>query len=117
MGISAYQRTRTFAETPRTTEHRLLGQVTGALLEAEQRNAKGAALMDVVHWNREIWATFGATCADAANRLPPQLRGSIISLSLWVDRHSSEVIAGRGELRDLIEVNRLVMDGLSANQP
>ena len=113
MGISAYQRARSVSEPPRTTEHRLLGQVTGALLEAERAGRKGAALMDVLHWNREVWATFGATCADAANRLPPPLRGSIISLSLWVDRHSSEVIAGRGELADLIEVNRLVMDGLA----
>lgn len=114
MGISAYQRTRAFAEPPRSMEHRLLGQVTGALIEAERNGKKGAALMDVLHWNRQVWATFGATCADAANRLPPNLRGSIISLSLWVDRHSSEIVSGRAELADLIEVNRLVMDGLAA---
>lgn len=114
MGVSAYQRARSFAEAPRSTEHRLLGQVTGALIEADHRGLKGAALMDVIHWNREIWSTFGATCADAANRLPPPLRASIISLSLWVDRHSSEVIAGRGSLVDLIEINRLIMEGLAA---
>jgi len=114
MGISAYQRARTFTEAPRSTEHRLLGQVTGAMIEAERANLKGAVLMDVLHWNREIWATFGATCTDAANRLPPELRASIISLSLWVDRHSSEIISGRAELRDLIEVNRLIMEGLAA---
>lgn len=114
MGLSAYQRARGFAEAPRSTEHRLLGQVTGALIEADRRGLKGAALVDVIHWNREVWATFGATCADGANRLPPPLRASIISLSLWVDRHSSEVIAGRAAIVDLIEVNRLIMDGLAA---
>lgn len=114
MGLSAYQRALGFAEAPRSTEHRLLGQVTGALIEAERAGLKGAALVDVIHWNREIWATFGATCSDAANRLPPPLRASIISLSLWVDRHSSEIIAGRGAISDLIEVNRLIMEGLAS---
>lgn len=115
MGLSAYQRARSFAEAPRSTEHRLLGQVTGALIEAERRGLKGAALMDVLHWNCEVWMTFGATCADAANRLPPPLRASIISLSIWADRHSSEVIAGRAALADLIEINRLIMEGLAAD--
>lgn len=113
MGLSAYQRARGFAEAPRNTEHRLLGQVTGALIEAERAGLKGAALMDAIHWNREVWTTFGATCADGANRLPVPLRASIVSLSLWVDRHSSEVVAGRAALSDLIEVNRLIMDGLA----
>lgn len=113
MSLSAYQRTRSLAEAPRSAEHRLLAQVTGALIEAERKGLKGAALMDVIHWNREIWSTFGATCADAANRLPPPLRASLISLSLWVDRHSSEVIAGRAALVDLIEVNTLIMEGLA----
>lgn len=115
MGLSAYQRARSFAEAPRNTEHRLLGQVTGALIEAERANLKGVALIDVIHWNREVWTTFGATCADGANRLPAPLRASIISLSLWVDRHSSEVVAGRAELSDLIEINRLIMDGLAVS--
>tara|TARA_B110001454_G_scaffold218548_1_gene246839 strand:- start:2044 stop:2391 length:348 start_codon:yes stop_codon:yes gene_type:complete len=113
MGLSAYQRARGFAEAPRNTEHRLLGHVTGALIEAERAGLKGAALVDAIHWNREVWTTFGATCADGANRLPMPLRASIVSLSLWVDRHSSEVVAGRAALSDLIEVNRLIMDGLA----
>lgn len=114
MGLSAYQRARAFTEPPRSAEHRLLNQVTGALIEAERAGLKGTALMDVLHWNREIWSTFGATCADATNQLPPELRGSIISLSLWVNRYTSDIAAGRAELKDLIEVNRLVMEGLSA---
>lgn len=112
MGISAYRRRQGF-DPPRMVEHRLLSQVTGAMMAAEYDGARGAGLKDILHWNREIWATFSAACADSGNRLPAQLRGNIISLSLWVDRHSGEVMAGRGEIRDLIEVNRLVMEGLS----
>ncbi|MCB2014741.1 MAG: flagellar biosynthesis regulator FlaF [Sphingobium sp.] len=115
MGVSAYQRTSQVAEAPRTTEHRLLAQVTSAMVSAHAKGVKGVALVDLLHWNREIWSTFGSACVDSANRLPPELRASIISLSLWVDRYSSDIIAGQGDLEELIGINRLIMEGLSAN--
>ena len=115
MGLSAYQRARSFAEAPRSTEHRLLGQVTGALIEAERRGLKGAALMDVLHGTRDVWMPSRPTRADPANRLPPPSRASLVSLSSWADRLSSEVIAGRAALADLTEINRLIMEGLAAD--
>ncbi|MBL7373040.1 flagellar FlaF family protein, partial [Escherichia coli] len=48
----------------------------------------------------------------AGNGLPHELRAQIISLALWVDRFTSDVIAGRERIRELIEVNRMIMDGL-----
>jgi len=114
MGLTAYQQARRIAESPKSTEHRLLGQVTAALIDAHGKNIGGPALADILHWNREIWAIFSATCADSANKLPPELRASIISLALWVDRHSSGVLSGKSDLETLIEVNRSVMEGLSA---
>lgn len=114
MSVQAYNRVRTVSEAPRSAEYRLLGQVTGALIAAEEAGLSGPALMDALHWNREIWATFGAACADGANGLPPPVRAGIVSLSLWVDRHSSAVVSGREGVRDLIDVNRMVMDGLAA---
>lgn len=114
MGLTAYQQARRVSETPKSTEHRLLGQVTAALIDAQEKQLSGATLADILHWNREIWATFSATCTDSANKLPPELRASIISLSLWVDRHSSGIMSGKSDIESLVEVNRLVMEGLSA---
>ncbi|MBB6124296.1 flagellar biosynthesis regulator FlaF [Sphingobium subterraneum] len=115
MSVSAYKRAQVATEHPRDTEHRLLSQVTGAMIDAQQRGEQGRALADILHWNREIWQTFGAICGDSANRLPPPLRAGIISLSLWVDRHSSEVIAEREGIEDLIAVNRMIMEGLAGH--
>ena len=114
MGVSAYQRTRNSIENPRETERRLLGQVTGALIDVRERNLQGPMLADVLHWNREVWNAFSAASADSANTLPAPLRAGMISLALWVDRHSSEIMAGRAALDDLIDVNRMIMDGLSS---
>ncbi len=50
---------------------------------------------------------------DRGNALPPELRAGIVSLSLWVDRHTSGLVAGRETMEPLLEVNRMLLDGLS----
>ena len=46
--------------------------------------------------------------------LPKQLRASIISISIWVGRHSSQVARGEEEVQPLIDINKNIMEGLSA---
>lgn len=116
MSLSAYQSVQRFAEAPRNTEHRLMGQITGEIIAARDAGRTGAALIDSLHRNREMWNTFSADCALPGNGLPEQLRASIVSLALWVDRFTSEVIAGRENVDDLIEVNRSIMEGLAGGQ-
>ena len=116
MSLAAYQRVREIAETPRATEYRLLGEVTGEMVSAWERGYRGAALMPALHLNREMWSTFAAVCGTVGNGLPDPLRASIISISLWVDRFTSEVIAGREPIEPLLEVNRAVREGLAGDR-
>jgi flagellar protein FlaF len=113
MSLAAYQRVRTLAETPRATEHRLISEVTRAVEEAWTGGLRGAALMPPLHRNRGMWSTFAASCGAAGNALPPELRAGVISLSLWVDRYTSAVIAGTEPVEPLLQVNRMLLDGLS----
>ena len=46
------------------------------------------------------------------NQLPDTLRASIISIALWVDRFTSDVVAGRDSIDGLIQVNRSISEGL-----
>lgn len=115
MSVNAYQKARRIVETPRATELRLMGQVTGEMISASAQGKSGAALIDCLHHNREVWATFSSLCAGPGNALPAQVRANIISLALWVDRHTSEVIGGRDTMTALIDVNRSVMEGLAAH--
>ena len=112
MSLAAYQRISTLAETPRATEHRLISEVTRSTTEAWDAGVRGAALMPSLHRNREMWSTFAASCGAAGNALPSELRARVISLSLWVDRHTSAVMAGRETVDPLLEVNQLLLDGL-----
>jgi flagellar protein FlaF len=69
--------------------------------------------IDALDWNRKVWTVLGADCSHPENRLPAELRASIISLSIWVSKHTSAVIRREEEIEPLIDVNRLIMQGLS----
>ena len=113
MSLQAYQQAATRAESPRDTEYRLFAQVTRALLEAagkDPRDLKGR--IDALDWNRRLWSTLAADCANSDNKLPDALRASIISLSIWVGKHTSLVIRKEDTIEPLIEINRMIMQGL-----
>ncbi|MBO9713462.1 flagellar biosynthesis regulator FlaF [Sphingomonas sp.] len=112
MTLSAYQAARARAETPRSAEYRLMSEITGEMMAAESAGARGALLMPPLHRNREMWSAFVSDCGATGNRLPPELRAQIISLGLWVDRFTSDVIAGREAIGELISLNRTIMEGL-----
>jgi flagellar protein FlaF len=113
MSLRAYQQTAQSAESPREAEYRLFGQVTRALMQAAETDPSDLrARVDALDWNRRMWSTLGAACAEPANALPPQLRASFISLSIWVDKHTSAVIRREEDIVDLIDVNRMIMQGL-----
>ena len=114
MSLQAYHQAATRAESPRQTEYRLFAQVTLALMEAARADPGDvAARVDALDWNRRVWTVLGEDCANPANGLPAPLRASIISLSMWVSRHTSAVIRRHEEIEPLIIVNRMIMHGLA----
>ena len=114
MSLQAYQQAATRAESPRDTEYRLFAQVTRALIEAAAMDpSEIGRRADALDWNRRVWSTFASVCGQPENQLPPQLRASIISLSIWVGKHTSLVIRREDDIEPLIEVNRMIMQGLA----
>ncbi|KAK0345171.1 hypothetical protein LTR94_011844 [Friedmanniomyces endolithicus] len=104
----------TRAETPRDLEYRLFGQVTRALVQASKSDERDLATrIDALDWNRRLWSALAADCGDSANALPQAVRAQIISLSLFVNRHSSLVMRGEESFEDLIDINRMMMQGLA----
>ena len=123
MTIAAYKRTISETEAPRQIERRLLAQVTAELEreylkydQAERRIDRLQLLADGLRhslWkNEKIWMAFKADLVEQGNSLDPQLKSSLISLALWVERHTQSVMAGSLKIRPLIDVNRSVFQGL-----
>jgi flagellar biosynthesis activator protein FlaF len=122
MSLAAYQTAQRRAETPREIEYRLFGQVTHALMAVQALpSTEVAKRMDAIDWNRRVWSFMAGDCISQDNSLPEQLRASIVSLSLWVGRYSSEVMQRNADIEPLIDINRTIMQGLAgqieANSP
>ena len=114
MGLQAYQQAAARTENPRDAEYRLFGQVTRALLQAAETPPEDMnGRMEALDWNRRLWSALASDCADPQNVLPDALRAQIISLSLWVSRHTSAVMRREEEIDPLIDINRIMMQGLS----
>lgn len=115
MSVQSYQKIAERAENPRDLEYRLFGQVTRALMEvAATTPVDPQKQVDILDWNRRIWGVLANACSDSGNQLPDTLRAQIISLSLWVARHTTAVILKEETIEPLIEINRIIMQGLAA---
>lgn len=118
MSLQAYKTAATRAETPRELEYRLFGQVTRALMHAATLDTSDiAGRIDALDWNRRLWSTLATDCADPDNAMPQALRAQIISISLFVSRHSSVIMRGEDDFEALIDINRMVMQGLAGPGP
>lgn len=125
MSINAYRKTIANTESPRQIERRLLSEATSKLLEhieydtlqdGESKLAVLAnGLSDAIHTNVRLWRALMYDLMEKENALPPQLRASLISLALWVERHSNGVLSGRQKIGPLIDINRSIARGLGGD--
>jgi flagellar protein FlaF len=114
MSVSRYQKAQEITEDPRTAEHRMLARVTGMLIDSSE--ARGNALAEACFYNRKLWTIFQADLANPANGLPDEVKARLISLSIWVQKYTGEVLGG-APVEPLISVNRSIMDGLMPSVP
>ena len=110
MSFRAYAHTQQDLETPSMTEYRALAKVTGKM--AETANEGGQKLIEACFDNNKLWNIFQADLIHPENRLPENVKAGLISLSMWVQRYTDEVMAGRASVQPLIQVNRTIMEGL-----
>src|SRR5271157_5864916 len=112
MSLQKYQAAQRATESPRSMEYRLFAQVTRALMECTNKPAPQR--VEALDWNRRVWLMLQADLADPRNQLPNQLKASLISLSIWVDKHTSKAMVGKAPIEALVDINRNIMEGLMA---
>ena len=114
MSHDAYRQMQAKAGAPRDAEYRAFAQATRALLDAaKEGHGDLKALIAALHLNRSLWGALANDCADPGNKLPEDTRAQIIGLSRWVASYSSAVMRQRESVEPLIDVNRIIMDGLA----
>lgn len=125
MSINAYRKTIAHTEQPRQIERRLLSEVTAELKDhidfdiIQNSEGKLSALSDglrvIIVRNQKIWQVLMHDLMESENLLDPALRANLISIALWVDRHSIAVLKGDKKIMPLITVNLSIIRGLSGD--
>jgi flagellar protein FlaF len=114
MSIQAYQTTAQKTEGPRQTEYRAFAMVTRGLIDAAALPVSEVGRRaEALDKNRRLWVVLAADCGAEGNQLPPSLRAQIISLSIFVDKHSRAILRQGASFEVLIDINRTIMQGLS----
>lgn len=114
MSIQAYQNAARKTESPRQTEYRAFAVATRGLIDASALpDSEVGRRAEALAMNRRLWSLLASDCAAEGNSLPQPLRAQIISLAMFVDRHSSAVMRQGASFDVLVEINRSIMQGLS----
>lgn len=117
MSIQAYQNAARKTETPRQTEYRAFAAATRGLIDASNLpDSEVGRRAEALAANRRLWSLLASDCAAEGNSLPQALRAQIISISIFVDRHSSAVMRQGAPIDVLIDINRSIMQGLAPAQ-
>jgi len=112
MSFQAYQKTLRTTEAPRQTEYRAFAMITGELMRTKDDPGDIQGLMKALDRNRRLWMILADDCREPHNQLPDALKASIISLSIWVGKHSTAVAKREESVDELVEINRIIMQGL-----
>lgn len=99
---------------PREVEYRLFQQITRALMAAGAEDRASDTFREAIENNRRLWDALRNDLESEANWLAKDLKAKLISLALWVNRHSDMVIDSTAEVGPLIAVNQTIMEGLAS---
>jgi len=113
MRYEAYKTANSATEKPIQTEYRLFAEITRELELAMSLTATANDQINAAFRNSQLWLTLRADLSSEHNHLAPQLKAGLISLAIWVEKHSLLAIHRKADLAPLIEVNKDIMQGLS----
>lgn len=128
MSVAAYKQTIREVETPREIERRIfarlcrdLNQHCAAFDAAETRMERlgilHAGLAAALGDNERFWLALKHDLAAPENQFPVELKASLISIALWVERQTAAILGGEGKVAPLLDINRNIGAGLTSRAP
>jgi flagellar protein FlaF len=122
--LGAYKTTIRNTETPRDIERRTLAKINSEL--QEELDALGPdgeipapiplSLKEALWRNQQFWITIKADLMAPENALSDEIKATLISLAIFIDRKTSEVYTGINEVPTIIDLNNTIIRGLSGSQ-
>jgi flagellar protein FlaF len=102
---------------PRATEARAFMEAARRLAEAQALVAEDQeAYRKALRLNWRLWTIIQSDVSTPDNPLPPDVKANIISLSIFVDKHTLTALSepSAAKLGVLIDINRNIAAGLMA---
>ena len=87
------------------------------LLNTAKNNGVGSRQsIEALHYLDRLWSLLLDDLANAENRLPKELRASLISIGIWILREIEEIRNRRSDsFKGLIDVSEIICKGLGRN--
>ncbi|MEQ8711119.1 MAG: flagellar biosynthesis regulator FlaF [Rhodospirillales bacterium] len=113
-GIAAYQATQKKSLSPREVEAMAFTKAALMMEDAQKAPDDYDKYAQALRFNQLLWTIIQADVTDPANQLPPELKANVVSLSIFVDKHTgSALLEGKPEMLNvLININRNLAEGL-----
>ena len=110
-GYGAYDNRIKTTETPGETDAAVLENAARLLISAKETEDDEEFYM-ALNYNQRIWTVI-QTCMVEEPGMPEQIRANLISLSIFVDKHTYKALAesSREKLDVLININRQIAAG------
>ncbi len=113
LAFKAYGEVKQRTAGEKEIEFALFRQITDALKEVSERDdVQPTDWADAIHRNQQLWTTIAIDLLQPGNGLPDEMKRSLLYLAEFVRQTSMKIMAGDGDIVDLIEVNQTIMNGL-----
>ncbi|MAI10985.1 MAG: flagellar protein FlaF [Rhodospirillaceae bacterium TMED167] len=114
--LQAYAQTQKSSMHPREVEAMAFTKAALMLEEAKTTLDDYDAYASALKFNQLLWTIIQADVVDKENKLPPQIKANILSLSIFVDRQTIKALADTKEqhLSVLVNINKNLAEGLMA---
>lgn len=109
----AYGQVQKRTASPRDIEYSLFEQITSAMEFVSGQDAPTPTeYVDAISRNLDFWSRLTSDLASENNQLPLETRQLLLGIAEFVRKTSMQRLSDRGDLNDMIEINRNVMQGL-----
>ena len=112
--LQAYAQTQKSSMSSREIEAMAFTKAALKLEEAKKSLDDYDNYASALKFNQLLWTIIQADIVDQDNKLPPQIKANILSLSIFVDKQTIKALADTDEkhLEVLIGINKHLAEGL-----
>lgn len=97
----------------RRVERALLEQAIDELRSASIHGSMSVEMFKATARLRRIWSALISDLSNKNNALPDELRASLISIGIWIQKELDKIDAGKSDnYSGIIEINQIIVNGL-----